>query len=88
MNCDLDSSLPEWLLEHPESESILAELGLDLTCGGKSLRYQCLHGGFDPHEILRRLRLQIRELKVNGPRIEAEISSVFSPLEEQVPPPH
>lgn len=56
MFCDLDSSIPEWIIEYPETTAIFNELGLDISCGGKSLRYICLHQGFSPQDVLQRLQ--------------------------------
>ena len=65
MTCDLDNTLPEWLMQHPETEQTLIELGLDPTCGGKSLEYQCRQNDFDPYAVLRRLQKVIQENSAN-----------------------
>jgi len=54
--CDLDSSLPDWILDCPKSLSLFERLGLDYSCGGKSLRYLCDERGLDPVEVLKLLR--------------------------------
>jgi regulator of cell morphogenesis and NO signaling len=59
MRCDLDSSVPEWIVEHPEAERVFREWGLDTSCAGKSLRYVCIHAGVSPAEIFQRLRSAI-----------------------------
>jgi hypothetical protein len=42
MDCvDLDSSVPDWLIEHPGLLALFQELGIDYCCGGKSLRTAC-----------------------------------------------
>lgn len=56
MNCDLDTSIPDWIIEHPETTRVFNELGLDPSCAGKSLGYVCLHQGLNPQEVLVRLR--------------------------------
>ncbi|QDV41460.1 hypothetical protein Enr13x_12990 [Stieleria neptunia] len=59
MNCDLDSSIPEWIIEHPETTGVFGDLRLDISCAGKSLRYVCVHQGLSPPEVLERLRQAI-----------------------------
>ncbi len=55
MKCDLDTSLPEWVIDHPESESVFDELRIDTTCEGKSLAYVCRQHGLDPKAVMQRL---------------------------------
>ncbi len=59
MNCDLDCTIPEWIIEHPETTRVFSDLGLDIGCAGKSLRYVCVHQGLSPPEVLERLRTAI-----------------------------
>ncbi|QEG00791.1 hypothetical protein Mal15_48630 [Stieleria maiorica] len=56
MNCDLDTSIPEWIIEHPETTRVFNAMRLDTSCAGKSLRYVCIHQGLSPTEVLERLR--------------------------------
>ena len=35
--CDLDTPVPDWVIEHPETLAVFQELGIDYCCGGKSL---------------------------------------------------
>lgn len=56
MDCDLDSSIPDWIIEHPETIPIFNELGIDTSCGGKSLGYMCVHEDLDPNDVFARLR--------------------------------
>jgi iron-sulfur cluster repair protein YtfE (RIC family) len=53
--CDLDTSVPDWVIEHPETLPIFQELGIDYSCGGKSLAYACRQQGIDPHVVLKKL---------------------------------
>ncbi|TWT91034.1 hypothetical protein Mal64_14330 [Pseudobythopirellula maris] len=55
MVCDLDTSAPDWLIDHPATARVFAELGIDTSCGGKSVRYLCEQSGLDPAAVLRRL---------------------------------
>lgn len=57
--CTLDSSVPEWVIEHPETLKIFEELGIDASCGGKSLEYACQERGWSPHVVLTRLEAAI-----------------------------
>ena len=56
MDCDLDSSIPDWLIEHPETSVVFERLGMDNSCAGKSLRYVCNQLGFSPPDVLRQLQ--------------------------------
>ncbi|MDA8743552.1 hypothetical protein N9N28_02860 [Rubripirellula amarantea] len=67
MNCDLDTSIPDWIIEHPETSRIFLELELDTSCGGKSLSYLCIHKDLDPNIVLRHLR-QVIAVSENGKR--------------------
>ena len=55
MNCDLDSSVPDWVIDHPESAAVFDELRIDTCCAGKSLEYLCRQRGVDPEIVLQRL---------------------------------
>lgn len=55
MECvDLDSSVPDWLIEHSSLLPLFQELGIDYCCGGKSLRTACRENGLSPQEVLAR----------------------------------
>lgn len=56
MICDMDSTAPDWMIEYPESEHVFHELGIDTSCGGKSLLYWCAHQGLDPDVVLAQLQ--------------------------------
>lgn len=56
MDCDLDTSIPDWIMEHPQTQAVFDELGMDTSCGGKSLRYVCHHQGLSPQSVLERLQ--------------------------------
>jgi regulator of cell morphogenesis and NO signaling len=49
---DLDSSVPDWLIEHPELLPLFRKLGIDYCCGGKSLDTACRERGLDPQILL------------------------------------
>ena len=53
--CDLDTSVPDWIIAHPGTLAVFQELGIDYSCGGKSLGYLCLQLGLDAEAVLARL---------------------------------
>lgn len=59
MECDLDTSIPDWIIEHPETTAVFGELGLDISCAGKSLTYMCHQQGLSPTAVLARLQAVI-----------------------------
>ena len=54
-SCDLDTSVPAWVIEHPETLAVFQELGIDYSCGGKSLAYACRERGLDAEAVLVKL---------------------------------
>ena len=54
--CDLDTSVPDWVIDHPETLAVFEDLGIDCSCGGKSLAYLCQERGLDAEAVLARLR--------------------------------
>lgn len=59
MQCDLDTTIPDWIIEHPETSVVFGELGLDIGCGGKSLAYVCHQRALSPPAVLERLQTEI-----------------------------
>jgi iron-sulfur cluster repair protein YtfE (RIC family) len=57
--CDLDTSVPDWIIDHPETLNVLREFGIDDSCGGKSLRYVCDQQGVDGKVVLKTLYQKI-----------------------------
>ncbi len=53
--CDLDTSVADWVIEHPETLAVFQELEIDCTCGGKSLAYACRERGLDAEVVLSKL---------------------------------
>jgi len=53
--CDLDTSVPDWVIDHPETLAVFQELGVDYSCGGKSLAYACHERGLDGDFVLKKL---------------------------------
>lgn len=59
MQCDLDTSIPDWIIEYPETTVVFGELGLDIDCAGKSLAYVCHQHGLSPPVVLEQLQAAI-----------------------------
>jgi iron-sulfur cluster repair protein YtfE (RIC family) len=57
--CGLDTPVPDWVIEHPAALAMFEELGLDYSCGGKSLAYTCEERGVNAHEVLQELQRRI-----------------------------
>jgi regulator of cell morphogenesis and NO signaling len=54
-SCDLDTSVPDWVIDHSETLAVFRELGIDCSCGGKSLAYACRERGLDAEVVLSKL---------------------------------
>lgn len=64
-DCDLDTSVPDWVIDHPETLSVFQELGIDTFCPGKSLAYVCYEQGLDEQMVLEKL-LECLQVKRQG----------------------
>lgn len=50
---DLESSVPpDWLIEHPELLALFQALGIDCSCGGKSLARACQERNLSMGDVL------------------------------------
>lgn len=56
MECGLDDSVVDWVLEQPASLKVFERFGIDATCAGKSLEYACRQAGVDAAAVLEELR--------------------------------
>jgi len=54
-SCDLDTSVPDWIIEHPETLAVFHELGIDYCCGGKSLEFACRERGHSVSTVMSKL---------------------------------
>ncbi|MEQ9406192.1 MAG: DUF542 domain-containing protein [Fuerstiella sp.] len=61
MNCDLDDSVPDWIIEHPECAAVFDQLHIDCSCGGRSLEFLCHQQGLAPQSVLQQLQQAILE---------------------------
>jgi regulator of cell morphogenesis and NO signaling len=53
---DLETSVADWLIEHPELLRLFEQLGLEYSCGGKSLETAACQAGLNPGQTLAELR--------------------------------
>lgn len=54
-DCDLETAVPDWVIEHPETWIVFQELGIDTSCGGKSLGFLCRQQGMNDQAVFKRL---------------------------------
>lgn len=53
--CTVETSVPDWVIEHPETLKVFQELQIDYGCGGKSLEFACREQGLNVHSVLAQL---------------------------------
>lgn len=61
MTCNLDSSVPDWLMSYPATARVFEAYGLDTSCGGKSVRYLCVCRGLTVEAVYQSLLSAIAE---------------------------
>lgn len=54
-DCSLETSVPDWVIDHPEALAVFQELGIDCSCGGKSLGFACREQGLSEKRVLSKL---------------------------------
>lgn len=57
---DLDSSVPDLVIEYPQLLKLFGELGIESTCGGKSLRTACRDRGLNPSAVVSQCEERLR----------------------------
>ena len=62
-DCDLDTSVPDWIIEHPETLAVFQALGIDCSCGGKSLAYACREQGLEAGKVLIQLHQRLQAVQ-------------------------
>lgn len=67
MECTLDSSVPDWVIEYPETLAVFQNLGIDYSCGGKSLEFACREQGLNADAVLKSLLRSIEVDRNNAP---------------------
>lgn len=65
--CTLDSSVPDWVIEHPETLAVFRASGIDYCCGGKSLAFACREQGLEAAAVLKTLLQAIEVNRGNDP---------------------
>ncbi len=55
-DCSLETSVPDWIIDHPETLLVFQDLGIDYSCGGKSLEFVCQEQGLEEQFVLSKLR--------------------------------
>lgn len=48
--------MPDWVIDHPETLTLFQELGIDYSCGGKSLAFACQERDLIEKNVLSKLR--------------------------------
>lgn len=66
MNCDLVTSVPDWVIDYPATEWVFKELGIDTSCEGKSLEYVCRQQGLNPQDVFVRLHAAIKQTRTRS----------------------
>lgn len=59
-DCELDTSVPDWIIEHPETLVVFQSFAIDCSCGGKSLAYACREQGLDAGKVLVQLHQRLQ----------------------------
>ena len=57
----LETSVPDWIIEHPETLALFQELGIDYCCGGKSLEHACHEQGLNAAVVLEKLQRRLAD---------------------------
>ncbi|MBD3673909.1 MAG: DUF542 domain-containing protein [Planctomycetaceae bacterium] len=58
-NCSLETSVPDWIIDHPETQTVFQELEIDCSCGGKSLEFACREQSLNMESVLSALHSAI-----------------------------
>lgn len=80
--CDLDTSVPDWVIEHPTSLAVFQELGIDYCCGGKSLAHACRERGLDAKTVLAKI---IRRIRVSDDALSVLTTPVLASIQAGLP---
>ena len=66
IHCTLESSVVDWVIDHPETAPVLQSLAIDCSCGGRSLDFACRERGLDPQVVLSELLRVIKATQSSG----------------------
>ena len=67
-DCDLDTPVPDWAIEHPATLAVFQALGIAYCCGGKSLGYACRRRGLDAEAVLAKLLGRLEDKRQDDSR--------------------
>lgn len=56
MECDLETSVPDWVVTYPQTLPLFQALGIEYGCGGRSLAWACAARGLSPDFVLEQIR--------------------------------
>jgi regulator of cell morphogenesis and NO signaling len=59
MDHDGETAVTDWVIDHPQTLGIFQELGIDYSCGGKSLGFACQEQGINVETVVQRIRKTI-----------------------------
>lgn len=55
IECSAETSVPDWIIDHPETLAVFQELGIDYSCGGKSLELACREQALPEQYVMAKL---------------------------------
>jgi iron-sulfur cluster repair protein YtfE (RIC family) len=58
---DVEKSVVDWAIDHPQSIAVFQEYAIDYCCAGKSLEYACQQAGVSLPEVVAKLREVLRD---------------------------
>lgn len=61
LECDLDTPVPDWIIDYPETLPVFQEFGIEYCCGGKSLAFACQERGIPVSTVLARIKQAIEQ---------------------------
>ena len=53
--CSPETSAPDWIIDYPDTLAVFQELGIDYSCGGKSLGFACREQALPVQHVLAKL---------------------------------
>jgi iron-sulfur cluster repair protein YtfE (RIC family) len=71
--CNLDTSVADWVIEYPATLTVFQELDIDYGCGGKSLAYACHQRGLHAQAVLMKLLVFLDSMR-QGSACETEVN--------------
>lgn len=56
LECHLETSVTDWVIEHPVTLPLFQSLQIDHHCGGKSLEFACRERNLDPQAVMSKIQ--------------------------------